>query len=58
MSSKQNALLVQGTFVSVANKGKLSIDMHADISSIKKLSDFHFLFIGIINLKHKLLYLY
>ena len=38
------------TFVSVTNKGKLSLDMHVD-NSIKKLSDLHFLFIGITNYK-------
>ena len=31
-----------GTFVSVANKGKLSLDKHVDSSKHKKLSDVHF----------------
>ena len=31
-----------GTFVSVANKGKVSLDMHVDSSKHKKLSDLHF----------------
>ena len=30
------------TFVSVANKGKLSLDMHVDGSKHKKLSDLRF----------------
>ena len=47
-----------GTFVSVANKGKLSLDMHVDSLNHKKLPVYIFLFIGITNLKNKLLYLY
>ena len=31
-----------GTFVSVANKGKLSLDIHVDSSKHKKLSDLQF----------------
>ena len=31
-----------GTFVSVANKGKPSLDMHLDSSKHKKLFDLHF----------------
>ena len=37
MSSKQNTLLVAtGLFVSVSNKGKPSLDMHANNSKHKK----------------------
>ena len=47
-----------GPFVSVANKGKLSLDMHVDSSKHKKNCPINnFLFIGLINLKNKLLYL-
>ena len=39
-----------GTFVSVANKGKLSLDMHLDSSKHKKSCLIYiFSFIGIIN---------
>ena len=51
MSSKQNALLV-------ANKGRLNLHMHVDSSKHKKAVQFTFLFVGIINLNSKLLYLY
>ena len=41
-----------GTFVSVANKGKLSLNMHVDSSKHKKAVRFtFFLFVGIIHLK-------
>ena len=43
-----------GTFVSVANKGKLNLDMHVDSSKYKNCPIYIFLFIGIINLKNKL----
>ena len=40
-----------GTFVSVANKGKLSLDMHVDSSKHKKSCPIYiFLFIDVINL--------
>ena len=48
-----------GIFVSVANKGKLSQDMHVDSSKHYKAVRFtFFLFIVLIKLKNKLLYLY
>ena len=45
------------TFVSVANKGKLSLGMHVDRSKHKKLSDLHFFVHWYNKLKNKLLYL-
>ena len=48
-----------GTYVSVANKGKLNRDMHVDSSKHKKSCPIYiFLLIGKINFKNKLLYLY
>ena len=46
------------TFVSVANKSKLSLDMDIDSLKHKKLPVYIFLFIGMINLKNILLHLY
>ena len=47
------------TFVSGANKAKLSLDMYVDSSKHQKSCPiFISLFIGLINLKNKLLYFY
>ena len=42
MDLKQNALLVAMELVSVANKGKLSLDMHVNNSKHKKAVRFTF----------------
>ena len=47
-----------GTFVAVANKGKLSLDMYVDSSKYKKLSGLYFFVHWHKKLKKKLLYLY
>ena len=47
-----------GTFVSAANKGKLSLDMHVDCSKNKKAVRFTFFVHWHNKLKNKLLYLY